>query len=67
MIRGKNRTPRDQKSNSLSNIINTNDNELNQEKNDFEYTKKENLINDLKQKGFNELQIDDIFEPFLTI
>ena len=64
MIRGKNRTPRDQKSNSLSNIINTNDNELNQEKNDFEYTKKENLINDLKQKGFNELQIDDIFEAF---
>jgi hypothetical protein len=31
----------------------------------FRSSKKENIINDLKQKGFNKEQIEDIFETFI--
>ena len=31
----------------------------------FQETKKENIINDLKLKGFNEIQIDDILETLI--
>ena len=55
---------RDKKISSESNLLKTNDNEINKENDDFNYPKRENIINDLKQKGFNELQIDDIFETF---
>ena len=37
------------------------------EKNEYSYQekKKKNIINDLKQKGFNEIQIDDILETLI--
>ena len=37
------------------------------EKNDYSFqdTKKKNIINDLKEKGFNEIQIDDILETLI--
>ena len=37
------------------------------EKNDYSFQekKKKNIINDLKQKGFNEIQIDDILETLI--
>ena len=54
----------DKKLNSESNLLKTNDNEINKENDDYNYPKRENIINDLKQKGFNELQIDDILETF---
>ena len=34
------------------------------ENEDLQYSNRESIINDLKQKGFNELQIGDIFETF---
>ena len=37
---------------------------INEEKEEHQYTNRESIINDLKLKGFNELQIDDIFETF---
>ena len=35
------------------------------ENEELHYSKRESIINDLKQKGFNELQIDDIFHLLL--
>jgi hypothetical protein len=67
MMRRKNNTSIDQKINDESNIIKTEKNEINKintENNDFHDTKRENIINDLKLKGFNDFQIDDIFETF---
>ena len=66
-MRRKNNTSKDQKINDESNIIKTEKNEINKintENNDFHDTKRENIINDLKLKGFNDFQIDDIFETF---
>ena len=64
MMRKKNNTSIEQIKNDELNVIKTDENESNTENNDFHDTKRANIINDLKQKGFNELQIDDIFETF---
>ena len=64
MMKKKNKISRDQKIKSDSNLIQTHNNQNKTETDDFQYSKRESIINDLKQKGFNELQIDDIFETF---
>ena len=64
MMRRKNNTSIEQNIDDESNIIKTEKNEINTENNDFHGTKRENIINDLKLKGFNDFQIDDIFETF---
>ena len=63
-MKRKSKIPRDQKINSDTNLLNEYHNQLITENEDLHYSKRESIINDLKQKGFNELQIDDIFETF---
>ena len=64
MMKKKNKISRDQKLNSDSNLLKSYNNQIKTEDEEFQYSKRESIINDLKQKGFNELQIDDIFETF---
>ena len=64
MKRIKNNTSIEENINEESNNVKTDNNDISTENNEFHDTKTENIINDLKQKGFNELQIDDIFETF---
>ena len=64
MMRIKNNTSIEENINEESNNVKTDNNDISTENNEFHDTKTENIINDLKQKGFNELQIDDIFETF---
>ena len=49
---------------SESYLLNEFDDQIITENEEIHYSKRESIINDLKQKGFNELQIDDIFETF---
>ena len=49
----------------INSIISQNKKEAEKNNYSFQGTNKENIINDLKLKGFNEIQIDDILETLI--
>ena len=63
-MKRRNKIPGNKKIKSESYLLNEFDDQIITENEEIHYSKRESIINDLKQKGFNELQIDDIFETF---
>ena len=63
-MKRRNKIPVNKKIKSESYLLNEFEDQIITENEEIHYSKRESIINDLKQKGFNELQIDDIFETF---
>ena len=64
MMKRRNKISLDKNIKSESYLLNEYNNQIITENEELHYSKRESIIKDLKQKGFNELQIDDIFETF---